>query len=87
MEFLTETLRSKFFNYAKANKLEWAFNHKKSKVKVEADINCSDRLARQPFYTLLEVFRTILPSAELGPQGQLQSDINSLQIWPCKGAP
>ena len=54
LEFLTETLRNKFFTYAKANRLEWAFNQKKFKNKLEADVNSSDKLARQPFYTLLE---------------------------------
>ena len=52
LEFLTETLRNKFFTYAKANQFEWGFNQKKFKVKIEEDVNSSDRLARQPSYTL-----------------------------------
>ena len=65
LEFLTETLRNKFFSYAKANR---GFSQKKFKVKIEADVNSSDRLARQPFYTLLEIFRKILPEEEQGTQ-------------------
>ena len=87
MEYFTETLRNKFFTYAKSNKLEWVFNHKKSKVKVKADINSSDRLARHPVYTLLEIFRNSLPPKEQGPGGQLQGYINFVQIWLCKDAP
>ena len=41
-----ETLRNKFFTYAKANRLEWGFNQKRCKVKIEADVNSSDSLAR-----------------------------------------
>ena len=33
----------------------------------------SDRLAKQPFYTLLVLIRSLLPDAEKGPRGQLQS--------------
>ena len=82
--FAAGPLRNKFFNYAKANRLEWGFNQKKFKVKIDADVNSSNRLARQPFYTLLEMFSKILPEEEQGPRGQLQSDLNTLQIWPTK---
>lgn len=87
LEFLTENQRTQFFTYVKQNRLDGGFQQKKCKVKDEPDSNAGDRLAKRPFYTLLEIFRNILPEEEKGPRGQLQSDINTLQIWPTKDSP
>ena len=46
------------------NRLDWGFQQKKYKVKAESHSSTSDRLAKQPFYTLLEIFRNILPKEE-----------------------
>ena len=78
LEFLTENQRTQFFTYVKQNRLDGGFQQKKCKVKDEPDSNAGDRLAKRPFYTLLEIFRNILPEEEKGPRGQLQSDINTL---------
>ena len=78
LEFLTENQRTQFFTHVKQNRLDGGFQQKKCKVKVEPDSNAGDRLAKQPFYTLLEIFRNLLPEEEKGPRGQLQSDINTL---------
>eukprot|EP00435_Cladocopium_sp_Y103_P059895 s135_g21.t1 len=76
LEFTTETYRSQFYNYIKNSRLEWGINRQRYRVKAEPDISTSDRLAKQPFYTLLELFRQLLPDSDKGPQGQHQSDIN-----------
>lgn len=85
-EFLTESKKHQFASHTRQVKCEWSINQKKYKMKTEQDIPTSDRLSKQPFFTLIDIFRDILPQGEVGPNGELQTDVNTLQVWPCKEA-
>ena len=80
LEFLTENQRTQFFTHVKQNRLDGGFQQKKCKVKVEPDSNAGDRLAKQPFYTLLEIFRNILPEEEERHQHSAGAASTELQL-------
>lgn len=61
LEFLTESAKVSFSKYLKDNKCEWNINYNKTKCKQEPDLSTSDRLAKQPYYTLLELLPSVLP--------------------------
>ena len=87
LEFTTEIARNEFFQHMRNTKNVWLIHGKEyGKAKVENDIPTSDRLALQPYYTLLDLFQDILPADMKGSNGELQSDRATLQIWPDKNA-
>lgn len=86
IEFLTESKKQQFASHTRQVKCEWSINQKKYKMITEQDTPSSDRLSKQPFYALIDIFRDILPQGEVGPNGELQTDINTPQVWPCKEA-
>ena len=86
LEFMTETQRNAFNQHCKGVKCEWNINYQRLKMRPEPDITSSDRIAKQPFYALLENFREILPTGEKGWNGELDADINTLQIYPFRTA-
>ena len=86
LEFMTEQQRNAFTQHCKGVKCEWQINYQRYKMRTEPDITSSDRIAKQPFYALLEILREILPASEKGWNGELDADINTLQIFPFRTA-
>ena len=87
VEFTTDMKRNVFFNFMRQNRNHWYLNGEDhGRVRIETDINTDDRLSVQPYYTMLDIWGSILPSDMIGPNGELQADRNSLQIWPGKAA-
>ena len=64
LEFMTEAQRNSFTQPRKGVKCEWSINYQRYKMRTEPDITSSDRIAKQPSYALLEIFRDILPTSE-----------------------
>ena len=59
----------------RSSKNIWLIHGKEyGKAKVENDIPTSDRLALQPYCTLLDLFQGILPADMKGSNGELQTD-------------
>ena len=81
LEFMTESQRNSFTQHCKGVKCEWSINYQRYKTRTEPDITSSDRIAKQPFYALVEIFRDILPTSEKGWNGELDADVNTLQIY------
>ena len=48
------------------------------KAKVEQDLPTDERIALQPYYTMMDILQKIGPA---GANGELQTDRNTLQIW------
>ena len=82
LEFMTESQRITFTQHCKGLKCEWKINHQRHKMRTEPDITASDRISKKPFYALLEKLRDIFPVSEKGWNGELDADINTLQIYP-----
>lgn len=87
LEFTTEIARNDFFQHTRNTKNVWLVHGKEyGKAKVENDIPTSERLALQPYYTLLDLFQDILPADMKGSNAELQSDRATLQTRPDKNA-
>lgn len=87
LEFLTEMQKNQFFHHMRTTKNVWRiWGEDYGKAKVEHDISTDDRLAQQPFYTILDILPKILDTDMVGQHNELQSDRNTLQIWPDKNS-
>ena len=87
LEFMTEMQKNQFFQHMRTTKNIWRiWGEDYGKAKVEHDISTDDRLAQQPFYTILDILPKILDTDMVGQHNELQSDRNTLQIWPDKNS-
>ena len=87
LEFMTEMQKNQFFQHMRTTKNVWRiWGEDHGKAKVEHDISTDDRLAQQPFYTVLDILPKILDSTMVGQHNELQSDRNTLQVWPDKNS-
>ena len=78
LELMTEEQRRSLFQAMRTSKQMWRMPNHEAKAKVEQDLSTDERIALQPYYTMLDILQHVAPT---GPTGQLQSDRNTLQIW------
>jgi hypothetical protein len=78
LELMTEEQRRRLFQAMRTSKQMWRMPNHEAKAKVEQDLSTDERIALQPYYTMLDILQHVAPT---GPTGQLQSDRNTLQIW------
>ena len=85
LEFVTEGSKRRFQAFMRSGKQTWRISGQDvGKAKTESDLSADERLAVQPFYALMDIIQSHGPRDLSGEHGQLQTDRNTLQIWPCR---
>eukprot|EP00435_Cladocopium_sp_Y103_P004638 s7223_g1.t1 len=84
LEQTTEEQRRQLFQAMRTSKQMWRMpiqqqdQYYEEIAKVEQDLPTDERIAPQPYYTMMDVLQKISPA---GANGELQTDRNTLQIW------
>ena len=81
LELITEEQKRQLFQAMRNSRQMWRLGQYEAKAKVEQDLPTDDRIALQPFYTMLDILQKVAPA---GPNGELQTDRNTLQVWADK---